>query len=170
LKIIFLDIDGVLNSVSFLDSKDNQRDELRKYYKENIDNIDFEEELNLILKRRLLDIDFNKLDMIIEVCKITNSKVVIISTWKIYEFWNIIKEYLINYGLPIIDETIDYKYNRGKEIREYLENHKEIDKYVIIDDEYFKDYKGLDPYLVQTDYYKDGFNEEHKKLVLSKLR
>jgi len=169
MKIIFLDIDGVLNNDKYLDSKENEVDIMRNYYHKYKYELDIDDEISFFTQRRLLDIDFNKVDMIIDICNKTNAKVVIISTWKIYEFWSYIKEYLISYGLPIIDETNDYKIFRGKEIQEYLDNHN-VDDYVIIDDELFKDYDAFKEKLIQTDYYGEGFTEEHKGKALKLLK
>jgi len=170
MKIIFLDIDGVLNNENYFDSKEDEKRKLIDYYKEHEDEYDFEDEINFHLQRRLLDIDFTKVDMIKDICDESGAKIVIVSTWKIYEFWFVIKKYLIEYGLPIIGETNDYKWYRGGEIREYLKNHLEVEKYIIIDDEFFRDYKGFEDNLIQTDFYGDGFTEEHKILALKKLK
>ena len=76
MKIIFLDIDGVLNSDAFFASN---HDLVKQYYKDNgydSNDVDF------LVKRQMMDIDFEKIKLLKLVIDETNARVVIISSWK----------------------------------------------------------------------------------------
>lgn len=148
-NIIFLDIDGVLNSDKYFDSIDNK------------------ECMNLV-DRLMLDIDVSKVKILLEVINKTNTKIVITSSWRRMKLYPYIKERLISMGLPVVGETPFIKGRRGEEIRSYLLENR-VSNYCIIDDEVFKDYKELEDYLVVTDFYEDGLTIDHAEEVVKKL-
>ncbi len=148
-NIIFLDIDGVLNSDKYFDSIDNK------------------ECMNLV-DRLMLDIDMSKVKILLEVINKTNAKVVITSSWRRMKLYPYIKERLISMGLPVVGETLFIEGRRGEEIKSYLLENR-VSNYCIIDDEVFKDYKELEDYLVVTDFYEDGLTIDHAKGVVKKL-
>jgi hypothetical protein len=135
MKIIFLDIDGVLNVVS------QGHDEFGSLFHSH-----FEDNLKYIIEK-------------------TNAKIVISSSWRmsglevIKEMWN-----KRNLPGEIIDITPDcsivvnnskeeFKFyddiSRGQEIQYWLDNHSKIDSYCIIDDDSDILESQL-PYFVQT--------------------
>lgn len=148
-NIIFLDIDGVLNSDKYFDSIDNK------------------ECMNLV-DRLMLDIDMSKVKLLLEVINKTNAKIVITSSWRRMKLYPYIKERLISMGLPVVGETLFIEGRRGEEIKSYLLENR-VSNYCIIDDEVFKDYKELEDYLVVTDFYEDGLTIDHAKGVVKKL-
>ena len=148
-NIIFLDIDGVLNSDKYFDSISN---------KEYINPVD----------RLMLDIDTSKVKLLLEIVGRTNAKIVITSSWRRMKLYQYIKERLVSMGLPVVGETPFIEGRRGEEIRSYLLENR-VSNYCIIDDEVFKDYKELEDYLVVTDFYEDGLTIEHAKGVVKKL-
>ena len=133
-KVVFLDIDGVVNTL-IIDTKPfkTERGQVSRdgfYYKLNMPD-DGE------VSNRQAVMWLNKL------CKETNAKIVITSTWRFGDNGlEKTKKALYNSGLlkeiKIIGKTPrKYNYNniRGYEIEEYLNQHQEIDNYVIIDDD-----------------------------------
>ena len=131
MNVIFLDIDGVLNTTV---SKTNV------YGSVGIDK-------HLVAKLKTI------IDQ-------TKAVVVLTSTWKSdYEIFDpkstSVGRYMYNklYGIPIIDKTKDNDTNRGYGIHNWLKNKKHIENFVILDDIYFNDYNeyNLTPYVVQTD-------------------
>ena len=110
MNLIFLDIDGVLNSV------------------EGSDEI-------------LFDMEVTKLKLLKQLTIDTNSQIVVISDWRyssrqrkqLLEAFN--KYQIPIHGMlrdPSVDDEED---NRGKQIQDYLESHRDIiDKIVILDD------------------------------------
>ena len=82
-KIIFLDIDGVLNSNKYFSS--------REYYYKEHKKIEYT--LEDTIKRQLYDIDMNKLELLLKVVKITTTKIVITSSWRRLSIYPYIKKY-----------------------------------------------------------------------------
>jgi hypothetical protein len=107
MKVIFLDVDGVLN--------DWDTPALSKYlwYKESC-----MKQLQLLVKN-------------------TGAKIVVSSTWKYSEeLMTKLKNVLEKYGLSVYDVTPDLS-DKPPEIRAYLEVHPEVENYVILDDDDF---------------------------------
>ena len=118
MKIIFLDIDGILNSAAY----DRQRDWTKRTY-----------------------IDKTRLPLLKQIVDATGAEIVLSSTWR--EHWNsspelcdeegrYINECFAEYGLTIYDKTPDLGYfsDRDEEIREWLLEQENVENYVIIDD------------------------------------
>lgn len=149
-KIIFLDIDGVLNSLDYFESVKGH-----KGYKE---------------------INPEKVKLLKEIVERTGAKIVLSSTWRDlgrrkYEPDHPLYAYLIDtlreYGLEIIDHTPYINQDRPKEIKAWLDRQKHKDiKFVSLDDDFPKqlyDEVGLGDCLVRTCFYeKDGgLRQEH---------
>lgn len=122
MNIIFLDIDGVLNSI---DSVLAFRDE------------------HLFWSNRKESLDPVSVGLLHQVCIQTDAKIVISSTWrKLYseqEFRDIFASYGWS-GFPLIGMTTNDKVHpdswyRGYEIQHWLDNHKFWSNYVILDDD-----------------------------------
>lgn len=152
MKIIFLDIDGVLNSQNYFIK--THKDNLIYHKVYDYQNVEQYQKL------KVLDLDFEKLELLKKIVGETNCKIVVTSSWRNLRFWPLVEEYLINKGLPIIDVTPCLN-GRGEEIRTYLKEHGEIENFIILDDERFRDFNELENYLVKTDFYGDGLTEEH---------
>ena len=145
MKLIFLDIDGVLVTSRHLIQSN-------KYF-----GFEFDPECI----KNLLDI-----------LEKTEAQIVVSSSWRegrtlkqlqsIFEINGIIKVIGMT---PVIDGVI-----RGREIKEYLHNSNEcgmnISKFVIIDDE--EEMGDLKNYLIETDF-KTGINQEVKDRVINFL-
>ena len=120
MKVIFLDIDGVLNSIDWWNSERNHG------------NIGGEAS----------DMDPLCIERINRLSKETNSKIVISSSWRHDPFY---KRTMNIYGIKnVIGRTpvtsyvgngADHNFVRGEEIKMFLELHPEIENYVIFDDE-----------------------------------
>lgn len=150
MKVIFLDVDGVLNASDYTKTSDK---------------------VNGILGIR----DYNLINL--QKLKIlTDAEIVLTSTWKLdYLKKNDLGKYLIDkleeYNLKIYDCTIDNIYDRGRGIIEYLNKYPFIENFVILDDDLFDDYKTFDlvDNLVKTDF-SEGFTEEKMKQALKILQ
>ena len=114
-NIVFLEIDGVLNSDSFFYKRYKSSRGLRM-----IDIFNLNEDDDLALSK-LADIDLDALERAVEITKSTNSKVVITSIWKDLRCYDKIKNHLIDLGLPIVDKLPGEYNDRGIEIKKYLE-------------------------------------------------
>lgn len=154
MKVIFLDIDGVLNSDKYW--------EMILPYEKQMTEMESE-------------IDTQCLNNLKKIVNITKAKIVITSTWKkINRKYEEFKKYMIQNGISIYDKTPDSlqsSINRGEEIRTWLEEHKsEVDNFIIIDDEIYPDYNELEERLVKTEFYKGrGLEKKHVEKAINML-
>ena len=159
-KIIFLDIDGVLNSQKTFRDNHNYRKFFVKYMNDSVDD----EIIHI-----MLGIDLNKVFMLRDICNLTGAKVVVSSSWRRSRWYLLLEESLTSLGIPIVGITPYINSNRGTEIRKYLEDNK-VDDFVILDDEIFKDFNELENYLVKTSFYEEGLNEDISREVVRVLK
>lgn len=154
MKIIFLDIDGVLNSEMYEWSRGEDRADNR--------------------------IDLSRVRLLKDIVSATDAKIVLSSTWRLDwdkspelcgEDGEYINQCLAQYGLFIIDKTpfnsmID---DRRREILTWLSSHRgEVESFVILDD-INCGWEELDRRVVVTDPYGYGLNEEHVKKAIKLL-
>lgn len=143
MKIIFLDIDGVLNSRDFLDSKpwgENSR---------------FSEEVEH------LQIDIRAVNRLNQIVEKSEAKVVISSSWRFCSSPDRMQEMLDKQGFkgevigstPILQPSI-----RGNEIQAWIDGQSNVENIVIIDDQ--TDMVHLMEFLVNTTF-ADGLLDEH---------
>lgn len=116
MNVIFLDIDGVLNSDEyFVKIKDF-----------NIEGIESE-------------IDVEKIKLLKKAKEATNAKIVLTSSWRYTKNAQNLKNLLAKYEI-LTDSTPFINNERGKEIKQWLIDHKDIEDFVILDDEVFDSY------------------------------
>lgn len=125
MKVIFLDIDGVLNSEEFA-----------------IWCRDFPD---FIKNGGSNWVDPKAVKMIEDICKDCDVKLVISSSWRMFDVQSTIScfknyrdliplcEYIVGVTPRNSDDRI-WKF-RGEEIQHYLNSHPEIDNYIIVDDD-----------------------------------
>lgn len=140
MKVIFLDIDGVMNtSASFADAK------RRGYIPFGADGWD--ERAVKALKKILAK---------------TNALIVISSTWRISHEQPELSRAFTMYNLPPwfdVTTFITLSRFRGKEIKAWLEKHPEVKSYVILDNDSDMLAEQM-PFFVQTNFRGDGLTEE----------
>lgn len=118
-KVIFLDIDGVLNNQNFIIKL--------------INLIGKTQYSQLLKDLGEIPFDYRSCKLLKKLIKETNSEIVLSSTWRISKILiNGIEKYA---ELKIKDITPRLYDIRGKEIKQYLDNHTEISNYVILDDD-----------------------------------
>lgn len=154
MKIIFLDIDGVLNSRAY-DRKRNWNEQT--------------------------DIDETRLPLIKEIVDATAAKIVLSSTWRLH--WNkysnrcdadgrYINKTFAKFGLTIYDKTPDLGIHalRREEIEKWLKETTEgIESFVIIDD-YRYGWGDLSEHFVKTDpNFRLGIEKEQVKQAIEIL-
>ncbi len=163
MNVIFLDIDGVLNYQNyFINNHD--------YFLYKVDKIRYKSSILQYVRRQLMDIDYEKLHLLKDIIDVTESKVVVISSWKSLVIYSYIERILNSLGIPIIGRTYDNIFNRGMGIKKYLINH-DVSNYIIIDDEIFDDYdEELLSRLVKTNFYDVGLSKEHKTKAIKLLK
>lgn len=115
-KIIFLDIDGVLNS-------DEYFEKIKELHIHGIES----------------EIDTNKIKLLKKAIDETKAKVVLISSWRYTRRAKELKELLAYYEI-YVDSTPFINHKRGLEIKTWLLDHPNVEDYVILDDEIFDSY------------------------------
>ena len=105
-KIIFLDIDGVLNDIYDMISNINIS---RKIYNNVYPNRNYELEKKYIS----INFSFEKLQILKKIIQITDAKIVLSSSWRSI----LLMDALIDNGIPVIDMTPYVNQKRGKEIK-----------------------------------------------------
>lgn len=155
-KVIFLDIDGVLNCSPYANAHPDQ--------KLNPENLE-----------RLAEIQHK-----------TNAAIVLCSTWKdcdhpdepdVYYMYEYLTNTLKTYGLFIQNKTPDTHKGRPHEIHTYLEQHPETNTFVILDDDYTaENYAvfGINSHLIQTRFFchtesEGGLQDCHVKQAIQIL-
>ena len=153
MKIIFLDIDGVLNSSDY-------RKQLGiKYFSEIIDQ--------------------SKMPLLKNIVDATDAKIVLSTSWR--KFWNegepqldpvghYIDEVFAEYGLSVFDKTpVMEESGRNAEIKAWLDGKWYVDNYVILDDKDFGWSPELRAHFIRTDLNGDGLEETQVQEVIDVL-
>ena len=159
-NIIFLDIDGVLNSMPYFDKhpSDGEHHELRDYH-------------------------LQQLSQIVHVC---HAQIVLSSTWRqlddvsddsAYPMWQYLTNALAGYGMHIFDKTPVIQLNRPLEIVTWLRMQSDKDTicFVSLDDDFTKakyDAYGIGGHLVQTRFFcqtmdEGGLQQMHVKQAIA---
>ena len=155
MKILFLDIDGVLNSGNYIIRLDGLFDD-PKY-----------------------QIDPDAVVRLNAITDLTGCKIVVSSTWRLAFLGQMadplrsLQGCLRSYGITgdVIDMTPDkrnaIRNRRGKEIQAWLDAHyNEVEKFVIIDDD--TDMGRLKTYHVKT-LFADGIQDIHVRAIVDYL-
>lgn len=150
-KYIFLDIDGVLNSMD--------------WFKENRETSGYTE------------IDSEKVKLLKEIVDKTGAEIILSSTWRElaahdskpdHPMYTYLVNSLKRFGLSIKDHTPYIQDNRPQEIKDWLKNNASDGEYtfVSLDDDFSeKEYEkyGIGDFLIKTDFYgiNGGLQQEH---------
>lgn len=159
-KIIFLDIDGVLNSNKTF-AENHKWNKLFNKIKTNT----IEDETRYGME----DIDIEKVFILKDICTLTGAKIVVSSSLRRLSYYLLVEDKLVSLGLSIVGVTPYIEGNRGEEIRRYLVENK-VDDFVILDDEIFRDFNELENYLIKTSFYEDGLTTEIASEIVRTLR
>lgn len=146
MNVIFLDIDGVLNSEEF---------------ERNIDQYQYVFKFSLLDQKAIL--------RLYKILWETNAYVVLSSSWRLSEeSYKSVEEQLKPYRIKLIDKTPQNTEGRGAEIVEWLEQHPEVSHYVVLDDDDF----AMEPvknHLVLTTW-TDGLEDKHIQEAIDKMK
>lgn len=155
MKVIFLDVDGVLN-FAFTEAR---------------------------APSGCLGVASQPLKNLRKIVQETGARIVLNSTWR--REWEFDEEacgkdalYLIGrlkrFGLHIIDKTeylMGMTEKRGQAVTEWLARHPHVDQWIVLDDDIFPDYEsnGVLPHLIQTNFYTGGLTEKHVQQCIDQL-
>lgn len=150
MKVIFLDVDGVLNSKDWLE---NNRDRTEN------------------------SINPEKVKFLAEIVEKTNAEVVLSSTWRYipeHPMFLHLTDVLGQNGIKIHSFTPELNGDRPKEIKTWVEKQSEEIQFVSIEDDFSEDdYRkyGIEDCLVRTSYYGKygGLQRNHVEKVIQLL-
>lgn len=145
-KVIFLDVDGVLNSMTFAKRMLNEHGV--RVFNEDI--------LDPVCIRRLK-----------RIVEKTDAAIVVSSSWRMLPttMANLISQLNI-LGMKVFDTTPILHKERGYEIQAWLDQHPTVSKFVILDDD--NDMNSLQSHLVQT-VFEDGIQPDHVDMAIKYL-
>lgn len=152
-SVLFLDIDGVLNSHHFLYTLPRRAD-----YSERRGN-------------EWMEIDPTAVARLNTILARTGAKIVVSSSWRHGRTVEWLQETLVKAGFvgEVIDVTADYiTGRRGDEIQDWLYEHPEVTHSVAVDDD-ADDSDYMKANLVKTSF-KTGLLDEHVERVVERLR
>ena len=140
MKVIFLDIDGVLNCDRYL-----------------VEN-----------KCRGIGIDPERLELISDIVRASDANIVLTTSWRAH--WSEkeeecdllgkeINDAFAEFGLEVYGKTPSLYYNREQEIKAWLEDNPEVTQFVIIDDMWLQDDE-LDAHIIRTSPYRGGICDD----------
>ena len=147
MKIVFLDVDGVLNY-------DGCKERFGGF----------------------LGVEDALVDRLAKIVHAANAQIVLVSSWKtlwdeeqprgeMHPMAKYLVEKLKKAGLHIADRTTDAGSDRGNGINKWIRHvsAKEIENFVVLDDEVFYDYEreGILPHLVKTSFYAGGLSDQN---------
>lgn len=163
MKVIFLDIDGVLQPYN---SGERFEHDSEKIVQELTDKkgIDYSQYYKIDVAAAYYDWDYSAVNTLRYILEQTDAKIVVSSDWRdikrpykvrdllaIYnldKYWIADTEKIEEDDIENSEEYQKYTY-RTREIKKYLRKHPEVENYVAIDDKYLN--KGLEGHFVLTD-------------------
>lgn len=139
MKVIFLDFDGVLNSVEYLSGRETDG----------------------------VMIDPGKMALLKQIVDATGAGIVLSTSWR--EHWSKdpqacdstgirIREIFRSYGLQILDKTPQLRTRRETEIISWLDGHPEVREFVVLDDSLLSAQR-LNSRIVKTSFAFGGLDE-----------
>lgn len=159
MKVIFLDVDGVLNSIGWMKKNDRK-------------------------KHGNCEINPENIKMLKEIADKTEAKIVLSSTWRNVDgedgeprhpMYDYLVDELREFGIEIFSRTPLINNDRPKEIKAWLdETSFEIESFISIDDDFCeKDYEkqGIYNRLIKTQFWneKGGLQEKHVEKAIQLL-
>jgi hypothetical protein len=141
MKVLFCDVDGVLNCAKYFNTRHTPRD----------------------LKPK--DLDPARVLILHRILEATGAKVVVSSSWRNdEESLNEIKQAAEPFYLDKTGRLPSYQ-DRHEEIREWLGEHPEVTKYAILDDDECAGL-GHGGNFFKTEWYGEGLNEKIAELLI----
>lgn len=155
MKVIFLDIDGVVNCS---DTKERS-------------------------PSKAIGVEQSKIALVKQIIEATGAKLILSSTWRIGWFyeetgshdrdeqdWHYLRDEFFKQGLWFFDYTpLDKSRHRGTEIQTWLDKWEdEIDSYIVIDDSMYDIWEMHEGHLIETSF-GYGIQDEHVKQAIELL-
>lgn len=162
IKIIFLDIDGVLNCEDTFIEQRVEYDKDREAYIKKLQDRNFMEDS---------DIDKKLVNELNKIIRATGAKIVVSSSWRIGRTVDELRHLLKRNGCigEVIDRTGRSSHGiRGLEIQEWLDNYTKchIENFIILDDD--ADMEHLHSFLIRHNF-KYGLTPKLRNIAINRL-
>ena len=170
--VIFLDIDGVLQPGQNQRRFRHDLDALKRELADELDNEAYLELDKYDLGAIRYDWDAEAVELLRRLCVDFDAQIVVSSDWRRGKSVATLKEYFHVQGLGdhVRDKTTDEREafgERAEEIREYLDTHPEIARFVIVDDQYQQEFEELFPGKhVHTNHRLDAEGDRRAREIL----
>ena len=167
-KIIFLDIDGVLNDYYSINGTflSEYEDRLNTVRKSKLNYVKNKSEINDFIVQSFY-FDTDKIQLLNDIVEKTNSQIVVTSTMRNDK--NLIDYFVVRgfiYSDKIIGVTPFNSEPRGIQILNWIEEHNFKGTYLVVDD----DSSDIKCYIPDKNYIKvKGLNDYYKNKIINKL-
>ena len=174
--VIFLDIDGVLQPGGSQRRFKHDLDALRRELADELENEAYLEHDKYDLGAIRYDWDVQAVERLRKLCEDMPAHIVVSSDWRIGKSVATLKDYFHIHGLGryVRDKTAGEPLalrDRAVEIREYLDMHPEIERFVIVDDQYKREFDEAFPGKhVHTGYRLEAEDARKAREILSVQR
>ncbi len=147
-KVVFLDIDGVLQSPSQQNRFKYNLDQLREYLAKKFDDVSYLDMDKYDLGAIHYDWRKEAVERLRRLCEDFGADIVISSDWRSRKTISLLKAYfrihdLHQFVTDMTNETSRAPHYRAGEVKEYIDAHPEIERFVIFDDSYKKEFDQL---------------------------
>ena len=173
--VIFLDIDGVLQPPSQQKRFKHDLEELRRSLADRFDDEFYLGMDKYDLGAVCFDWDSEAVERLRSLCEDFGAGIVISSDWRRSKSTRGLQALfrvheLHHYVTDKTNETGGPPHYRAGEVKEYVESHPEIERFVIIDDGFREEFDELFPeQFVHTGYRLEADNEQRARQILSGL-
>lgn len=159
-KLVLLDFDNVLNDEAHIVATSQAFPGVRSF--------------NMDIGRAM--IDPVRASRIQRICDATGAGILLVTGWRRLTGWENLAELIKSHGItaPVVGAVGGVKMSgdlRAMASREYLDEHPEITRYVVIDDDlmYWKGYGKHDPWKSVLVAPKDGIEDDHVVQAIATL-
>ncbi len=173
--VIFLDIDGVLQRPSKQTRFKHDLEELRRSLADRFDDATYLSMDKYDLGAVYYDWDSEAVERLRGLCADFGAGIVISSDWRRSNSTRWLRALfrlhdLHHYVTDATHETGGPPHYRAGEVKEYVQSHPEIERFVIIDDGFREEFDELFPeQFVHTDYRLEADHEQRARQILSGL-
>ena len=174
-SVIFLDIDGVLQPPSKQTRFKHDLEELRRSLADRFDDATYLKMDKYDLGAVYYDWDGEAVERLRTLCAEFRPSIVISSDWRrsnpVRWLQALFRLHDLHHYVTDATKELDGPpHYRAGEVKEYLDSHPEIERFVIIDDGYRHEFDELFPeQFVHTGYHFDADNERRARQILSGL-
>ena len=174
-RVIFLDIDGVLQPPSQQTRFEHDLEKLRRFLADKFDDATYLGMDRYDLGAVYYDWDSAAVERLRKLCEDFGAGIVVSSDWRRSKSTRLLKACFRVYDLHhyVTDKTQEIDgppHYRAGEVKEYVDSHPEIERFVIIDDGFREEFDELFPeQFVHTGFRMEAHDERRARQILAGL-